>query len=150
MSNSAPMRAAMGFIAAALSVLIFHQGMSGLMHVLQIPHMTAAAPYSMQPIRPFGVPSVLNLCFWGGLYGVLFGLALPWLRGPLWINGFVLGIIAVTVGRTLVAVAKGLPIGGDLSMYPLLRSLLVNCAWGIGVGLILPLLLPRLRAFRRA
>jgi hypothetical protein len=139
-------RAFFGFIAAAISVLIFHQAMWEALHLLALPGMGMPPPYPTDPIAPLGVPRILDLCFWGGLYGIVFGLALPKLTAPLWLCGLVLGIIAALVGLFVVPAIKGLPVG---SGWPLgfLRSFLINGFWGIGVGLILPLLLrsqPRL------
>ena len=90
-----------------------------------------------------GGARVLDLAFWGGLYGILFGLALPWLRPPYWLEGLGLGIIAALVGFFVVAPLKGLAIGGGWMANNWVRSLLINGFWGIGVGLILPLILPR-------
>ncbi len=75
---AAPMRALSGFIAAAISVLIFHQGMwtaiarAGCAR----PDDAAAVSHGSNPAtRTF--PASSNLCFWGGLYGIVFGLLLP-------------------------------------------------------------------------
>lgn len=137
-------RGVFGFVAAAISVLIFHQAMWEALHVLALPGMGMPPPYPTDPIPPFGVPRILNLCFWGGLYGIVFGLVLPRLTPPPWLSGLVLGIIAASVGLFIVPAIKGLPVGVG---FPLgwVRSLLINGFWGIGVGLILPLLLSRRR-----
>ena len=89
------------------------------------------------------MPRIVDLAFWGGLYGILFGLALPWLPRPYWLAGLVLGVIAALVGLFVVAALKGTPIGGGWQVANWIRSLLINGFWGIGVGLILPLILPR-------
>jgi hypothetical protein len=93
------------------------------------------------------VPRIVDLAFWGGLYGILFGLALPRLRPPYWLDGLVLGIIAALVGLFVVAPLKGSPVGGGWQVNNWMRSLLINGFWGIGVGLILPLILPRSRRY---
>jgi hypothetical protein len=141
MQNPA-VRALFGFIAAALSVLVFHQAMWEALHLLALPGMGMPPPYPTDPIPPFGVPRILNLCFWGGLYGIVFGLVLPRLTEPLWLSGLGLGIIAALVGLLVVPAVKGLPVGAG---WPLnwLRSFLINGFWGIGVGIILPLMLRR-------
>jgi tetrahydromethanopterin S-methyltransferase subunit C len=100
-------------------------------------------PYPMAPTPPWGVPRVIDLAFWGGLYGILFGLALPRLRGPYWVNGLILGVIAALIGFFVVAPLKGMPVGGGWQVSNWERSLLINGCWGIGVGVILPLILPR-------
>ena len=141
--QSPAMRAVFGFIAAALSVLIFHQAMWEALHLLAIPGMTMPAPYPMDPIAPWGVPRIVSLCFWGGLYGAVFGLVLPRLTAPLWLCGLGLGIIAALVGMLVVPLFKGTPIGGGWVALSWVRSFLINGFWGIGVGVILPLLLRR-------
>ena len=79
---AAPQRAALGFAAAVLSVLTFHQGMWAVLHAAGVMPL---APYPTNPVPPFGVPLIASLCFWGGLYGLAFGLTLPRLpRAPMW------------------------------------------------------------------
>jgi hypothetical protein len=141
--SSPATRAVLGFIAAAISVLIFHQAMWEALHVLAIPGMTMPPPYPMDPIAPLGVPRILNLCFWGGLYGIVFGLLMPRMTAPLWLCGLVLGIIAALVGLLVVPAIKGLPIGAGWVPLSWVRSLLINGFWGIGVGIILPLMTRR-------
>ena len=141
--NGSGTRAAFGFAAGAIAVLTFHQAMWALLHFLNLPGMGMPPPYPIMPVPPWGVPRVLDLAFWGGLYGILFGLALPWLRPPYWLEGLGLGIIAALVGFFVVAPLKGLAIGGGWMANNWVRSLLINGFWGIGVGLILPLILPR-------
>ncbi len=133
------MRALYGFIAAAISVLTFHQGMWEALHVLAVPGLTMPPPYPTDPIPPFAIPRIINLCFWGGLYGIVFGLLLPRFTAPLWLCGLILGIIAALVGLLLVPAIKGLPIGAGWVPLSWVRSLLINGCWGLGVGLILPL-----------
>jgi hypothetical protein len=54
-----------------------------------------------------------------------------------------MGIIAALVGMFIVAPIKGMPLANGWMAWPILRSFLINGAWGVGVGLILPLLMPR-------
>ena len=139
----APMRAALGFVAAAISVLTFHQAMWAVLHVLALPGMEMPPAYPTAPVAPWGVPKIVNLCFWGGLYGVAFGLMLPRLTAPLRLCGLVLGVIAGLVGILVVPAIKGLPVGAGWDPRTWLLILLINGFWGIGVGIILPLLLPQ-------
>ena len=140
---SPPMRALLGFIAAVMSVLIFHQGMWAALHTLALPGLGMPPPYPIDPIPPWGIPRIINLCFWGGLYGIVFGLILPRLTAPLWLCGLGLGVIAALVGILVVPAVKGLPIGSGWILLNWVRSLLINGFWGIGVGLILPQLTAR-------
>jgi hypothetical protein len=138
---NASARAVLGFIAAAISVLIFHQGMWAAPHALNLPGLGMPPPFPTRPIPPFGVPQIVDLCFWGGLYGIVFGLLLPGLPRPLWVSGLVMGLIAALVGMFVVPAIKGLPVGNGWLLMNWVRSFLINGFWGIGLGIILPLLM---------
>lgn len=127
-------------------MLTFHQGMWALLHAAGI---MPPAPYPTGPVPPLAVPLIASLCFWGGLYGAAFGLALPRLpRAPVWLPGLGLGLLAAAVGWFVVAPLKGQPVAGGFVPLRMLVSVLINGAWGIGVGLILPPLLARTPAAR--
>ncbi|MBV1797371.1 hypothetical protein [Siccirubricoccus sp. G192] len=137
---TASRRALFGFIAAVLAVLTFHQGMWALLYAAG---MLPRAPFPMLPTSPFGVPLILSLCFWGGLYGLVFGLLLPRppRQVPTWLLGLGLGLVAALVSWFIVAPLKGQPVAAGFVPQRILISVLINGAWGIGVGLILPALL---------
>ena len=129
----------MGFVAGVVSVLTFHQGVVELFHLAG-----ATTPaWSMRLVPPFSVPLTVDLSFWGGVYGLIFGIFAPSLR-PIWAYGIALGCIAAVVAWLVVAPLKGLPVayGGDPQQ--LIRSLIVNASWGLGVGVFLPRLLPEI------
>ncbi|HEY6434542.1 MAG TPA: hypothetical protein VIZ17_21410, partial [Acetobacteraceae bacterium] len=65
--------------------------------------------------------------------------------------GVILGIVAALVAMFVVAPVKGGAVANGWHAWPIARSLLINGFWGLGVGLILPLLMPRgLRRTRHA
>ena len=130
-------RALIGFLAAAASVLTFHAAAWWVLHQFGL----MPAPFPLKPTAPFGLPLIASLTFWGALYGIPFGLALPRLPGHAALWGFALGIAACLVGWLVVAPLKGAPPVGGSIVIPIV----VNGAWGIGVGLLTPLLLSRLR-----
>ena len=136
-------RAAMGFVAAVIAVLTFHQGMWEVLHVLDLQGLKMPAAYPFDGVPPWQVPRIVNLCFWGGLYGIVFGLLLPRCRLPVWLCGVITGFIAAFVGLVIVSAIKGTPIGAGWVVLSWVRSLLINGSWGLGLGLILPFLLPR-------
>ncbi len=78
-------RAVFGFVAAVISVLIFHQGMWELLHLIGL----MPPWYPTRGVPPFGVPLIIDLCFWGGVWGAVFGLVLPRLPAsyPMWVRG---------------------------------------------------------------
>ncbi|HEX7152436.1 MAG TPA: hypothetical protein VF618_13190 [Thermoanaerobaculia bacterium] len=120
------------FFAGALAVPLAHQPMLALCAILGL---TTRKPYPMTPTEPFGVPAVVSLSFWGGVWGVILALLLRRLIGPkYWIVAILFGAIAPTlVAAFIVPPLKGLPIGGDMKMA--LMGLLVNGAWGFGTAL---------------
>lgn len=143
--NGAPRRAAAGFAAGAVSVLVFHQGAWAVLHALGM----MPAPFPTAPVPPFGVPRIYDLCFWGGLYGAVFGLFFPMLpaRG-IWFQGVLLGLIAELGSLYLVPAIKGLPLAFGGAERAIVISTLINATWGLGVGLFIPLVAPRGRLGR--
>ncbi len=131
-------RAVLGFIAGALAVMTFHQGMIGALHAAGY---ISSTPFPMGAVPPLGIPQIVDYCFWGGVWGVLYGLLLPWLPGPDWLRGIVLGVIAGLTGLFVVAPLKGGSIAGSLHIDRVVLSLVINGFWGLGVGFILPGLL---------
>jgi hypothetical protein len=139
---SPPMRAFLGFVAGAIAVLTFHQGMVLALHGIA-PGWVPFAPYRTMPVPPFGVPTIVSNCFWGGLWGAGFGLLYPRFTWPSWLCGLILGLLAVLAGWFIVAPLKGHAVAGGWVPLAMLRSVLINGSFGLGVGLILPLLMPR-------
>ena len=129
-----------GFIAGAVSVVTFHAAVWALLHFLEIPGLTMPPPYPTDAIPPFGVPRIVSLSFWGGLWGLAFAAVWRGRRDSLWWGGLLLGLAAVVTGFTLVAALKGLPIGGNWAWNNWFRSILINGTWGLGVGIILLLI----------
>jgi hypothetical protein len=127
-----------GFLAGAVSVLVFHQGAVALMNALEL---TERAPYAMQPTQPFGLPQLWSLAFWGGVWGVLFAALLRRLDGaPLVAAALVLGAVLPTlVAWFLVAPLKGQPVAAGFAPMAMAFGVIVNAAWGLGTGLGLAL-----------
>ncbi len=138
-------RAAQGFLAGALSVLIVHQAIWALLHWAGM--MPPA--YPMRAVGPLHVPLVLDLAFWGGVWGLVFGLALPHLpAAPAWLLGLGLGACAILVAWFVVAPLHGAPIGNGFTGRGMFISLAINLPWGIGAALIGTVLMGR--AYPRA
>lgn len=136
-------RAVLGFVAGALSVLTFHQGMIGVLHAT---HVIAWRPFPISRVPPFGVPLVFDLAFWGGLWGALFALVAPRLPGTHWVQGIGLGIAANLVAWFVIPPLRGHPVTHNAREMGV--DLIINCFWGLGVGLILPSLVWRGRLAR--
>ena len=138
--SASAVRLALGFVAGFLATITFHQ--IGIL-VLHAVGLTQANAWTTSAVPPFGVPTIISNCFWGGVWGAGFGLLLPRFTWPLWLCGLVLGLLCVVAGWFIVAPLKGQPIAGGWAPLAMLRSLLINGSYGLGVGLILPLLMPR-------
>ena len=137
-----------GFIAGALSVLIFHQGAVAVLHALGI---TPRPPYGMQPTQPFGLPQIVSITFWGGVWGLLFAALLARLTGArLMLIATILGIVLPTlVAWFAVAPLKGQPVAAGFAPRAMMIGPVVNGAWGLGAGIGLALFArPRVRTDR--
>jgi len=127
----------LGLLAGAASVFVFHQG---ALAVLRAAGLTTRAPYSLQPTAPLGVPQVLSLAFWGGLWGLALvstDRRLP-RRGAAVLVGALFGALAPTlVAWFVVAPLKDQPLAAGGVPSAMLTSVLVNAAWGAGTALLL-------------
>src|ERR1700689_1165923 len=86
----------LGFVAACLGTLVFHQGGVELCHLLGL---TGSTPYNFTPVPPFGVPAVVSLAFWGGVWGIAFVLAeraIAHCPGGYWAGATLFGAIVPT------------------------------------------------------
>ncbi len=134
----------LAFLAGALAVAVFHQGLLFLLHHNFAPLQAIGVPaafrpngagYSLAATRPLGVPQVVSLMFWGGVWGIV----LAWVtrRAPDLLAGFLFGAIVTTLaGLTLVAHLRGVPMWGG-NAITLTRALLLNGTWGWGTALLL-------------
>ena len=123
-----------GFISGFIAVLIFHQGAAAVLHAVQ---WVPRPPYSMNPAAPFGVPQVLSLAFWGGVWGVLLAATVARLDGAkLVIAATIFGAILPTlVAWFVVAPLKGQPAAAGFAFPGMLVGPILNAAWGLGTGL---------------
>jgi hypothetical protein len=126
----------LGFVAGFFAVLIFHQSLWLILNFAGlIPPERPAWP--LDPIAPFGVPSVISKAFWGGIWGAALAPLLDRYRGrAYWTAWIAVGSMALSlVALFVVPAIKGEPMP---EMWPrLLASLMVNAAWGFGTGLLL-------------
>jgi hypothetical protein len=127
-----------GFIAGALSVLVFHQGVFALLHALEL---APRAPYSLAPTAPLGIPALWSITFWGGVWGALLAASLARLHGVRLVAAAVLfgALLPTLVALLVVAPLKGQPVVTGIVPLVILIGLLVNGAWGLGTGIGLAL-----------
>ncbi|MHB2168448.1 hypothetical protein [Alsobacter sp. R-9] len=130
----------LGFAAGFLAVLTVHQAVIAAGGALGF--LAAGGGWSMQPVPPFGVPQVLSLAFWGGVWGVvLLAVADRAGRGVVgWlVPTLLLGLATTLVGWFVVGPLKGRPVG-DLGLARLVTGLVINGAWALGALVIARLL----------
>ncbi|HLF96445.1 MAG TPA: hypothetical protein VI457_04820 [Methylococcaceae bacterium] len=137
-SARCPSRPLFGFIAGFLATLVFHQLTLAL---LWGAGLAPFGPFQTAPTQPFGVPAVLSLAFWGGVWGIAYALVdrrfFPQ-GNAYWSTAFGFGAILPSLVALLVVLPlKGKALGGGWQPGLLVTVLLVNGAWGVGTGLIL-------------
>jgi len=132
-----------GFIAGFLSVLIFSSGMIAIFHAVGA--AVPFAPWSMEPVPPFGVPQSLSAAFWGGLWGVVYAFLEPKFTARLgwWLGGLVFGaVLPLSVLWFVVMPLKGLPIGGGFALSSVPLDIVLHAVFGLGTSIIFRLGVP--------
>ncbi len=117
------------FTGGFIATLLFQQGVLAL---LWLAGMIPAAPWNMTPVPPLGVPQVLSLAFWGGVWGPpIWWVIRRWQGARFWLGALILGAI----GPTLVAMLLVFPLKGlDVNATKVVGGLIVNGAWGLGLA----------------
>ena len=136
-SSGYPARILFGFVAGFFATLTFHQLSVWVLWSLGV---SPFAPFSLAATKPLGIPAVISLAFWGGVWGSLFALVdrrFP-AHGGYWVAAFLFGaVLPSLVALIIVLPLKGRPMGGGWHPSLLLTALIINGAWGIGTGLFL-------------
>ena len=123
------------FLAGFFSTLFFHQGVIALFGLFQdIPFKA----YSLSPTKPLGVPSVLSLAFFAGLWGVVIRMMI---RNRPQKSQIIGAIVLGSVLPTLVAFAVVLPLKGIPIKWEYLPfGLILNGIWGLGLWALMHLM----------
>lgn len=92
----------------------------------------------MAPTTPFGVPNVVSLAFFGGLWGiVIWNLVAKEMGVKHWIKSALFGAIGPTAVAFLVVFPlKGISV--PMTMIPI--ALILNGAWGAGNSLFMKMM----------
>lgn len=125
-----------GFIAGALGVLVFHQ--LGFWVAKEMGLLNAQL-YSMRPVPPWGVPTIVSQALWGGLWGIAAAFLVERLPAPLnGVLGWMLfaGVVVTLVNWFIVLPIKGAPVGGGFRMNGVAVVPVVYAVWGFGMWLI--------------
>ena len=127
-------RVLLAFLAGFLATLVFHQPVLWLLHNAGI---APFAPWSMTPVKPFGVPSVISLAFWGGVWGIIMIPVIARIRSEA--AYFLTAAIFGAILPTLVAALVSAPLHGKpipkATPGLLITGLSVNAAWGLGTAI---------------
>jgi hypothetical protein len=123
----------LGFVAGIIAVLVFHQGLVWLLYMAgQLP----AGPYGLRPISPFGVPQIVNQCFWGGLWGIVIAVLLRRLQMLDLLFGFAFGAVALSLTNWVVlpAIKGGAYFaGGDPRRMAITVAIAGTFGWGVAL-----------------
>ena len=133
--SATPTHLVLGFLAGALSHLIFQGGFGA---ILYIANLIPALPWSLAPVPPLGVPRSLSYAFWAGLWGLVYALLEPRLTAHFgwWVGGLVFGIAPLLVYWFVVLPLKGAGVGGGfhLAMVPI--EVGFHVIFGIGLAIL--------------
>jgi hypothetical protein len=126
-----------GFVAGALSVVVFHQGMVFLLYLMKV---VPNAPWNLSTIKgPVPIPTLVNQMFWGGIWGIGFAalaglipIANNILRGAVYglLGPYFLG------NAILVPLFKGGPMFWGLDPTRMIAGALIGASFGAGVAII--------------
>ncbi len=122
------------FFSGFLATLLFHQTLFGVLYVAGI---APVPPYNLAPVAPLGIPAVLSLSFFGGLWGVvLWAIISRFEAAKYW----ALAVLVGAVGPTAVAMLLVFPMKGiDVSAPTWVAGLILNGFWGFGTALLMKL-----------
>lgn len=128
-------RALIGFVAGFVATLTFHQIALQLLHLA---HVAPAAAWGMNPVPPFGVPAVISLAFWGGVWGAILIPIIDHRKGgAYYAMAIVLGAILPTlVAWFLVAPLKHQPLASGWNPKRMMIGPIINACWGFGTAWI--------------
>jgi len=132
------LRVFLEFVAGFCGTIFFHQPALWLLHLAGV---TPRTPYVMTPVPPLGVPSVISLAFWGGVWGLILIPAISRIKneGAYFLAAIVFGAIFPTlVAAFIIAPLKHISMPATPANAIL--GLTVNGAWGLGTALFFRLL----------
>jgi hypothetical protein len=126
-----------GWVAGFVAALVAHQLVIAALHAAAF---TPITPWPTAPAPPFGVPAVLSLGFWGGVWGIVLALLAPRFPhgGAFWPSIVLFGAVVLSlVAWFVVAPLKGAPTAAGFHAPPMVTSVLANAAWALLAGLLL-------------
>jgi hypothetical protein len=136
------------FLSGAFAVPLFHEGMTFLLYenffllqrVFGLPDgfRPVSAGFEMRLMPPVGMPHLLNLIFWGGVWGIVLGTLLRLGRLPALLTGCLFGaLLCSAVGFAPWYGERGLPLWTMAYAPNWARTVLINAAWGWGAAALM-------------
>lgn len=131
-----------GFSAGFLATITFHQV---TLWILWLVGFAPFKPYVFTAVPPLGMPAVISLAFWGGVWGILLSMLLHKLSPrAYWVKAFLFGAVFPSLVALLIVLPlKGKPLGGGWHWTLLATAFLINGAWGFGTAAIFSLLVSK-------
>jgi hypothetical protein len=146
-------RILLGFLAAAIAVLIVHQPIVMLLNSMGYIPFKA---YNMEAVKTAptalaalfaqagfkGWPGIFNQVFWGGLWGVVFAFVHHWLPGrSMLLKGFLFGMLILVFSNWIVLpLIRGTPMFANLVPLGLLMGVIIQGAFGTATALFYSML----------
>lgn len=129
------------FVAGVLAMLIFHQGALAGLHYLGA---TPIAAYAMTPGWPLGLPVLLSLAVWGGIWGVvLWGLIRNAEAAGYYVGAMILAALLLSVVHLFVLLPlQGQPLAAGWDTHFSVGVLVLNALWGLGLALFMRVFKP--------
>jgi hypothetical protein len=119
-----------------LSPLVFHQG---ALTLFWLSGAFPRAPFDMSPVPPIGVPAVMSLAFWGGVWGIaIWPLLIHTAGAAYWLRALLIGAAGPSaVALFVVFPLKGMGVAGGWDPKITVGALILNGAWGLRVALLM-------------
>lgn len=133
-----------GFCAAVISTLTFHQTMWSLLFLAGL----MGPPFPLTTNR-FGIPLLVSICIWRGLWGAAYGAASSWHLKPAWLSGLLFGVFVGAWEWVSAFLRSGEWAMSQPKWLYLMQALLINGFWGVGLGMIVAVLSARTRWTRQ-
>lgn len=127
-------RVILAFVAGFIATFVFHQGGLALLNQTGV---TDRAPFSMTPTKPFGIPQVVSLALWGGVWGIALAWFLSTRKKAWFTRAFIFGALLPTaVALFVVMPLRGMPVAGGFDPQLILGGVILNGLWALGTALI--------------
>lgn len=121
------------FVAGFLSTLVLHQGFYTL---FWLGGAVPNPPFDLTATAPLGVPSVISLAFWGGVWGLpVWWFIRDAIASNYWWRAIGLGAVGPSaVALFIVFPVKGMGFAAGWDPAVIMGALILNGAWGLGVA----------------